>query len=258
MADIKCGIQLYTIRDYCKTEEDIDSTLAQLHSWGVKDIQISGIGPVDWNHLADIVKKYDMDVCVTHTPFQRMIDETDKVIDEHLNLGCDCLGIGSMPSEYGRNEEGFKHFIADLLPVAKRMRERGVHLAYHNHDFDLKKFGEKSILDSMIEDIDADLLWFIPDVAWIQIAGEDPAQYLKRMSGRVKVLHFKDYKIGNNADDPHPFTELGNGVVDLKACYETAKEMKIPYIMFEQDNNWTHNAMQSCKDSFEYMQKTLQ
>ena len=251
---IKVGIQSYTIRDYCKTIEDIDKTLAELASWGVKDIQISGIGKVDWNELAETVKKYDMTVCVTHTPFERMMKETDAVIDEHLNLGCDCLGIGAMPGEYERTEEGVEKFMADLIPVAKRMRERGVHLAYHNHDFDLKLFGEKSILDRMLE-LDSDLLWFIPDVAWLQIAGENPAEYLKKMQGRVKVLHFKDYNPVEGQEHPWAFTELGKGVVDLPACYETAKEMGIPYIMFEQDNNWTVDAMQSSKEAFEYMKK---
>ncbi len=253
MNDIKSGIQLFTIRDYCKTIEDIDSALSQLASWGVKNIQISGIGKVDWNELANTVKKYNMDVCVTHTPFERMMKETDAVIDEHLNLGCDCLGIGCMPGEYERTEEGVEKFIADLRPVAEKMRERGVHLAYHNHDFDLKLYGGRSILDRMIEDFDEDLLWFVPDVAWIQIAGEDPAKYLKKMQNRVKVLHFKDYNTVEGQEHPWAFTELGKGQVDLYACYETAKEMGIPYIMFEQDNNWTVNAMESCKESFEFM-----
>ena len=251
---IKVGIQTYTIRDYCKTIEDIDKTLAELASWGVKDIQISGIGKVDWNELAETVKKYNMTVCVTHTPFERMMKETDAVIDEHLNLGCDCLGIGAMPGEYERTEEGVEKFFADLIPVAKKMRERGVHLAYHNHDFDLKKFGDKSILDRMLE-LDSDLLWFIPDVAWLHIAGETPEEYLRKMQGRVKVLHFKDYNPVEGQEHPWAFTELGKGVVNLNACYETAKEMGIPYIMFEQDNNWTVDAMQSSKEAFEFMKK---
>ncbi len=251
---VKVGIQTFTIRDYCKTIEDIDKTLAELASWGVKDIQISGIGKVDWNELADTVKKYDMSVCVTHTSFERMMKETDAVIDEHIKLGCDCLGIGAMPGEYEKTEEGVDKFISDLIPVAKRMRERGVHLAYHNHDFDLKLYGNKSILDRMLE-LDSDLLWFIPDVAWLQIAGEKPAEYLKKMKGRVKVLHFKDYNPVENGEHPWAFTELGKGVVDLEACYKTAEEMGIPYIMFEQDNNWTVDAMQSSKEAFEYMKK---
>lgn len=251
---IKCGIQLYTIRDYCKTIEDIDSNLKELADCGVKDIQVSGIGKVDWNELAEVIKKYDMTVCITHTPFDRMMKETDAVIDEHLKLGCDCLGIGAMPGEYEKTEEGVDKFIADLIPVAKRMRERGVHLAYHNHDFDLKLYGNKTILDRMLE-LDDDLLWFVPDVAWIQIAGEDPAEYLKKMQGRVKVLHFKDYNVVDNAERPWAFTELGKGIVDFPKLYDVAKEMGIPYIMFEQDNNWTVDAMQSSKESFEYMKK---
>lgn len=252
MSNIKFGIQLYTLRDYCKTIEDIESTLKELYDYGVRDIQISGIGKVDWDELAKLVKKYEMNVCVTHTSFERMIKETDAVIDEHLALGCDCLGIGAMPGEYERTEEGVDRFMSDLIPVAERMRERGVHLAYHNHDFDLKIYGDKSILDRMLK-LDADLLWFIPDVAWIQIAGENPAEYLKKMQDRVKVLHFKDYNPVEGEEHPWAFTELGNGVVDLKACCRTAEEMGIPYVMFEQDNNWTVNAMESSKVSFDYM-----
>lgn len=255
MNNIKCGIQLFTLRDYCKTIEDIDKTLAELASWGVKDIQVSGIGKVDWNELADTVKKYGMKVCVTHTPFERMMKETDAVIDEHINLGCDCIGIGAMPGEYEKTEEGVEKFLADLRPVAEKMRERGEHLAYHNHDFDLKLYGERTILERMIEDFDEDLLWFVPDVAWMQIAGEDPAVYLRKMQNRVKVLHFKDYNTVEEQEHPWAFTELGKGAVDLQACYETAKEMGIPYIMFEQDNNWTVDAMQSCKESFDFMSK---
>ncbi len=254
MSEIKCGIQLYTVRNQCKTIEDIDSTLDKLEKAGVRDIQVSGIGKVDWSDLIKTVKKHNMDVCVTHTPFERMMKDTDAVIDEHIALGCDCLGIGSMPGEYERTEEGVDKFIEDLLPIAKRMNERNVHLAYHNHDFDLKLYGGRSILDRMIEDIPSELLWFVPDTAWLQIAGEDPAEYLKRMKGRVKVLHFKDYKIGNE-ENPHPFTELGKGVVDLDKCYTSAQDLGIPYIMFEQDNNWTNDPIESSIESFEYMQK---
>lgn len=253
MNKIKCGIQLYTLRDYCKTIEDIDKTLSELSSWGVKDIQVSGIGKVDWNELADTVKKYNMDVCVTHTSFERMMKETDDVINEHLKLGCDCLGIGAMPGEYEHTQEGVEKFLSDLRLVAERMRERGVHLAYHNHDFDLKLYGGRTILDRMLEDFDEDLLWFIPDVAWIQIAGEDPAEYLKKMKNRVKVLHFKDYNTVEGAEKPWAFTELGKGEVDFNKLYVVAKEMGIPYIMFEQDNNWTVDAMASSKESFEFM-----
>lgn len=251
MSEIKYGIQLYTLRDRCKTIEDIDLTLAELHDVGVRDIQVSGIGKVDWSLLAKTVKKYDMSVCVTHTPFERMIEETDKVIDEHIMLGCDCIGLGSMHGEH--NAEGTREFIRLITPAAKRMRERGMHMAYHNHSFEFEKDEGKTIFERLIEDIDPDLLWFTPDVAWMQIAGENPAEYLKKLRGRVKVLHFKDYKIGDTEDNPHPFTELGKGVVDLKACNEAAKELGIPYIMYEQDNNWTKDPMTSSIESFRYM-----
>ncbi|MCD7827562.1 MAG: sugar phosphate isomerase/epimerase [Clostridiales bacterium] len=254
MSEIKCGIQLYTVRSLCQTLEDTDRVLARLQTAGVHDIQVSGIGEMDWGRLSEIIKNHNMEVCVTHVPFDRIINDTDSVIEDHVKLGCDCIGIGCFPSEYERTEEGSKQFIKDILPAAKKINGRNMHLTYHNHDFDVKPNGGKSILDGLIEDVPEELLWFVPDVAWLQIAGENPSEYLKRMVNRVKVIHFKDYFTDKDSGS-HRFTELGKGLVNLDKCYETAQQMNIPYIMFEQDDNWTTDPVTSCIESFEYMKE---
>ena len=76
MSDIKLGAQLYTLRDYIQNYEDAEKTFAYLDSIGINTIQISAIGPIEPEKVAYLVDKYSMDVCVTHTSFDRMLSDT--------------------------------------------------------------------------------------------------------------------------------------------------------------------------------------
>lgn len=250
MSEIKLGVQLYTLRDHIKTYEDTEKTFMFLQDIGVNIIQISGIGPIEPKKVAHLVEKYNMDVCVTHKAYERMLNDLDNLIDEHLMIGCDCIGVGGMPSEYRNTADGVREFIKQTEKIGKHMQKRGVHFNYHNHDFEFNYVDGRRIIDMLIEDTDPELFWFVPDVAWIKIAGEDPSEYIKKMQNRVKVLHFKDYNI---IDNKHSFTEIGLGCMDLVACYRTCLEMKIPYIVYEQDNGFSENPIKSTEISYKNM-----
>lgn len=249
------GIQLYTCRDKIRTYEDCDKTFEYLSSIGVKTVQISGIGPIPQPRVAELVEKYGFDVCVTHTGFDRMKTDIQAVIDDHKLINCDCLGIGSMPEEYRKSLADVRRFIADTAVIGKAMLERGCHFAYHNHSFEYEKIdGDRTIMDVLLEETDPELFWFIPDVAWIDIGGDNPCEALRRMQGRCKVVHFKDYK--EKLEKGQTFCELGEGRVDLRACYSECKRLGIPYIVFEQDTGWINDdPLESCRISFEYMNK---
>ncbi|HQH64431.1 MAG TPA: sugar phosphate isomerase/epimerase, partial [Clostridiales bacterium] len=101
----KVGVQLYTLREYMQNYEDTEKLFFFLQNLGVNVIQISGIGPIEPEKVAFLVDKYGMDVCVTHKPFERMVNDLDRLIEEHKMMRCDCLGIGGMPKEARANAE---------------------------------------------------------------------------------------------------------------------------------------------------------
>lgn len=245
MAKVKQGIQLYTLRDYIQTADDFDETLAYLKSIGVSVVQISAIGPIPARIQADILEKYEMEVCVTHKNFNDMLTDLDKMIDEHDIIGCDCMGIGSMPNEYRENADTLRDFIKKADDIGRRMLARGKHFAYHNHNFEFEKIeGDKTRMDILLEETDPEVFWFIPDVAWMQVAGVDPAKFLGRMKGRVKVAHFKDYVLDEKGEVK--FTTLGKGLVDIPACYRACRDLGIPYAVYEQDRDWENDDPKYC------------
>lgn len=248
------GIQLYTLRDYIKTPEDFDKTLARLEKMGVTDVQISAIGDFDAETQAQILKKHSMRVCITHKSYEQIINEPEKLVNDHKTIGCDAIGMGYSAEELRRDAECTAKFISSVQTSAEIFKKSGMTFNYHNHDFEFKNYENSDLcmMDQLLKDTDPELFHFIPDVAWIDYAGQNPSELLKKMAGRVKVVHFKDYIIDENGK--RRFVSLGKGVVDLKKCYETICELGIPYIMYEQDDAWTDgDAFISCEESWEYL-----
>lgn len=250
------GIQLYTLRDHTKTAEDFDTTLGRLAALGVKDVQLSAVGPIDAAVQRKIMDKYEIRPCVTHRPFGRIRDDLPALIEEHRILGCDALGLGWAPQEQRESEQDARAFVQTLQRAADTLARHGMTLHYHNHDFEFAPLpgSDKSLMDLMLSETDPASFGFIPDVAWAHFAGLDPAAFLQMLRGRVKVVHFKDYVPGQNGRPQ--FVSLGQGVVDLKACYDVCCELEMPFVMYEQDDSWTNgDPFVATEESWRFLQE---
>lgn len=229
---MKLGITLYNFHSIIDTFDDLDNVLGKLSAMGVSVVQVSGIGKLDNYKVAEYCKKHNMEVCLTHIPLDRVLGDTDALIEEHKALGCNTIGLGWSPEEY-RSVEGMKKYIADFTPVARKIKDAGMQYAYHNHSFELERYDGRTQLDIMIEDTDPDLFNFILDTHWLQTGGVYPPDYIRKVKGRMKVCHFKDYKIVNGE---RMYAEVGTGNLDLDECYRACVESGVEYIIIEQDS----------------------
>lgn len=249
------AIQLYTLRDFIKTAEDFDATLERLQKLGVHDVQISAIGDIPADVQRDILQKHDMHVCVTHKSFDWLVSAPQEAIEHHRTIGCDAIGIGSAPSDARKDTASVRGFIEQAQRIGAIFRENGMRFHYHNHDFEFKRLedSDRCMMDLLLAETDPELFHFIPDVAWIHYGGQDPAEFLYKMRGRVKVVHFKDYIIDSEGN--RKFVSLGQGVVDFKACYASVCELGIPFIAYEQDCDWTDgDPFKSVDESWAFLQ----
>ena len=150
---MKIGCQLYTLRDYIQNYDDCEETFKFLNSIGIKDVQISAIGPIPAYKVAYLLQKYDLSVCVTHISFDRMINELDTVMAEHKLYKCDTIGIGMMPDRFRQDEKSVLEFIKDSSQIAHKLAENGFRFAYHNHSFEFFKLSDgKTIYDHLIDE----------------------------------------------------------------------------------------------------------
>lgn len=229
---MKYGVQLYSLRKYLSDESGYDSVFAQIKEMGAQTVQLSGGKPIAPKTLNELLKKYELPICATHSAFSRIENELDKLAEEHLEYGCKVIGIGMMPKKFRTGKmDDIKRFTDFLNDCAEKLAKYQMNVAYHNHWFEFDKIGNEVIYDYLIENTVFDVQ-FIPDTFWIKVGGYEPSYYLQVLEGRVSVLHLKDYK--KTLGIP-VFRAIGKGELDFSDILGVAESTGIENAVVELD-----------------------
>jgi sugar phosphate isomerase/epimerase len=233
---MKAGLNLFSIRNLIATEEDFLSTAKKLKEMGYAYLQYSG-APYDVERIKRVSEETEMPICLTHVPFERIVNDTENLMDEHEKFGCKYIGLGAMPLEKLTDEKAFKEGVEALNRAGERMQKRGFKFFYHHHHFECIKFGEKTAFAYMIEN--APYINFTVDTYWLQYGGMDIMATLELLKGRIACVHLKDYKIKFEEETKSfvpTFAPLGEGVLDFKKIIAKMQTLGVEYYLVEQDN----------------------
>lgn len=186
----------------------------------------------------------------THVGLQGLLDV--KPIIEYLKVvGGHDVCNSALRTWDARSLADYREGIRVLNQAGRQLRDAGIHLHYHNHDFEFQKVdGDKTGMDLLLDGLDFSVVDLCVDVAWVLRGGQDPAAYLQRHRERIGYLHFKDF-------DGTDWIELGQGKVDFAAILKVLPELKkVRWVMIEQDRTKL-DPMDSCRLSREYLRSTF-
>lgn len=243
---MKIGAQFYTIRDFCQTCNDFAESLKKIADIGYKTVQISGTCGYDAAWLKKELDKNGLQCVVTHTPADRLEKEPKAVAAEHSVFDCKYIGLGyyGFNDAEGRNVEDF---VKRYKPTAKILKENGKYFMFHNHEAEFKKDNGVLILDRLAQEFSPEEMGFILDTYWIQRGGGDPAEWIKKLSGRVPCIHLKDYAYGAK------MAVVGEGNINFDRVFENAKSSGVEFLLVEQDDCNGENPFDCLKRSYEYL-----
>lgn len=224
--------QLYTLRDFCKTPTDIESTFKKVKAIGYNAVQVSGIGPIDPNELKNIAQAAGLEIVATHTGYDRYVSDLEGVIADHKLWGCSYAGIGSMPGQYRGSAEGYKSFAEEFNEIGKKLQAHGIKFVYHNHRFEFERFNGKTGMEIMLENTQPENFGFILDTFWVQAGGCDPIEWIYKLSGRVDCIHFKDMII---IDDKQEMSEVMEGNLNWNGIFKACSDTGVKWHIVEQD-----------------------
>ena len=231
------GINLFSLRGLIGDEKGFSDTVGKLKAMGYSYLQYSG-GPYDADMIARVSREHGMPVVLTHVPMNRIIDETDALMEEHARFGCKNIGLGAMDLTKLNDKDAIYEMVAKLEVAAQKMSENGFKFFYHNHHFEFLKHDGKTIFDYMVEN--APHISFTLDTFWVQYGGASIADTVERLSGRIECVHLKDYKLFPNKDawlflEPR-FAPVGDGNIDFKSLIPKMQAAGAKYFLVEQDN----------------------
>ena len=246
---MRIGAQLYTVRDHCQTLTDFADTLAKVAEMGYEYVQVSGTCAYEPEWLAAQLKKNCLGCIITHTPGDRMVAMPAAVAAEHTVFGCDHVGLGSGKFEADHLQECYDAFVAAYRPAAQALKDNGKLFMYHNHAHEFQKLNGKLILERLAEDFSPEIMGFTLDTFWVQVGGGDPAQWLERLSGRVPVIHLKDYSYTTERQ----MAVIGEGNLNFDRIFEKAESAGTRYMMVEQDHCYGEDSLVCLKRSCDFL-----
>lgn len=225
------GAQLFSVRDVCQSQKQIRDTFRKLREIGYTSVQISGFS-YDAEATRAAADEFDLHIGLTHTPIEKILNETDEVIRCHKVLGADVVGIGS-PASYVFEDRTVDtdRLIAAFGDPVKKIEDAGLRFAYHNHYMEFKDLGGYNTMDVLFERTN----WlFTLDTGWADYAGADAVKAIEKYADRLKYAHLKDFT--RPEDGSRSITFIGNGVTPIDAIAAALKKAGTQVAYVEQDN----------------------
>ena len=273
MKQFKVGLQLYSVRD--AMEKDMDATLKAVKEMGYDYVEFAGYFGKTAEEVKALLDKYELKAISVHQATDLFEKEGKAAVDYLNTIGVEYSAI----PWYDKNElyNNWDETVKKFAEVSKLLKAGGIQLMYHNHDFEFVKIDGEYVLDKLYRTLDAETLMPEIDTCWVHYAGVNPAEYVRKYAGRIKVLHLKDFvckKLGggpvyalidedgneiknaSKEDNGFKFTPVGSGIQDWNEILTAADEAGVEYVIVEQDDSYEMCSLEAAKMSRDYL-KTL-
>ena len=251
------GLQLFTIRDFMRSEEDIRESFQKMRKYGYTQAQTAGCA-VPYADFGRIAREEGIQIVGTHDNFDMMVNDFEQALENHKLLGTTNMGIGG--KHYNSIDEVLA-FIEQANIVGEKAARNGMKFTYHNHSHEFLRWENgKTTMDMLVEGLDPETTSFVLDTYWVQHGGGDVRAWIEKLAGRIDILHLKDMKRVMPADKNEPvqrITEIGNGNLSWDLILDTADKCGVKYYVVEQDNGYEINCFSSIRRSADYLKQFM-
>ena len=274
MTKLPIAIQLYSVRD--DMAADFEGTLKKIKALGYDGVEFAGLFGRKPEYIRELLKEIGLEPVSAHVSYNEMMSDIEGVMSAYETIGVKYIAIPYMTEEFRPNAPKFDEAIEGMKLLGKAANAHGLTLLYHNHDFEFVKIGDEYGIDVMYERVPTDLLKTELDTCWVNVAGENPAAFVLKYSGRAPVVHLKDFYmpakkpekmyalIGiddgeaeqKDEADSFGFRPVGYGAQDIPAIIAASEKAGAKWLVVEQDDpSMGKTPMECAQMSIEYLHK---
>lgn len=267
MKKFKVALQLYSIRE--DMEKDMDAALKKVKEIGYDYVEFASFYGRSAEEVRSLLDKHELTCISVHQGPLAILEEGQKAIGFLKTIGVKYCAIPSWPAEKMKGSDAWENTVEDFTKVGRALKQNGIQLLYHNHDYEFKKYEGKFLLDWIFEAIPADILQPQIDTCWVHYAGYDPDSYIMKYVDRISVVHLKDFicknlseviladgkqeRTGSREENGFEFRPVGYGIQDFSKILEASETAGADYVVVEQDMSPDREPMEAARLSREYL-----
>lgn len=229
MANIPVALQMYTVRD--DASKDFMGTMRKVAEIGYQGVELAGDGGLSAADLRDLLDELGLGRAGAHAGIDQLTDKYDETVEYYKTVGTKFLTIPGLPGEYTESADAWRKTAETLSKIGGKLQTEGIQLSYHNHAHEFELFDGEYGLDILYGSSNPNTLHAEIDTYWVAYGGVDPVAYMRKLEGRISLVHIKDM-----ADDPkRSFAEIGNGTLDWDGIWQVAEDSSVKWMIVEQD-----------------------
>jgi sugar phosphate isomerase/epimerase len=249
------AVQLFTLRGSCQNESDFARTLDRVREIGYQAVQVSGVsGDIPAATIRRLLEERSLVCCATHENGDLIRRSPEAIADRLDALDCKITAYPWPANVDFSSEESVASLIADLDHAGAMLAARGQVLCYHNHAHEFYRLGGRTVLERIYAETNPAHLAAELDTFWVQAGGGDPVAWIHRMTGRMPIVHLKDYRV--LPDGARDFAEIGNGNLDWKSIIAACVAAGVRWFAVEQDT-CPGDPFDSVRQSFDFIRANL-
>ena len=243
------ALQLYSVRHEMKA--DLPATLKKVKEMGYDGVEFAGLFDRDPAEVKALCAEIGLVPISAHVSIKEMFADAKACFARYAALGIRFIAIPSLPEEYRPGNEKFAEVLEKIKEFGAIAKAHGLQLLYHNHDFEFVKLDGTYGIDVLYREVSADLLQTQLDTCWVNVGGENPADFVRKYAGRAPVVHLKDF-YGEKTENMYEligektvaapkrpegfeFRPVGYGKQDFPAILAAAKDAGAEWVVVEQD-----------------------
>ncbi len=250
----KLAVQLYTVRDQLKA--DFPGTLHRLAALGYDTVETAFLPDgVTLAQAAQYLRDAGLGVCASHVDMPEGAHR-DTLLTTAAAYGCTRMIWHGWPEDKLYSTlAGTRALIARYNAAHLFAKSNGLQFGLHNHWWEYRnKVGGRFVFEVLHDELDPDI-FFEVDTYWVKVADHDPAQILRTLGPRARLIHMKDGPALWNdqlaVDNPDPMTAVGKGTQDVPAIARAARG-NIEYMVVEMDKTAT-DVFSALAESYSYL-----
>jgi sugar phosphate isomerase/epimerase len=216
------SIQLYTQRSL----NDLDRVLDTVAAAGFRNVEGVGLHLDDATNVRAKLDARGLRFSSSHVGLAALRERPERVVAACKLLGFNQLFMPAVPPEQrDMDATGWRSLGRELGTLATRFADAGIHLGYHNHNWELKpKDGGTTTLELVFAKAEGSPLTWQADVAWLVRGGAEPDIWLWRYRDRLASAHVKDIAPAGEKLDEDGWADVGAGVLDWHALWRTWRD----------------------------------
>jgi sugar phosphate isomerase/epimerase len=189
-------------------------------------------GGLTLGHLNAVEAKKELDelglkTSGSHVGLDALENDFDEAIEAVKILECPYVILPWIGKDV--YADGWDKFGQRLTEIGKKAKAAGLTFCYHNHAFEFENDG----FNTLYANADPEFVNAQLDIAWCQIGGSDPVEMIRKLKGRLPLVHLKDY----DPEQTPQWRPAGQGVIDWDGCLGAIAEGEVEFGAIELDES---------------------